>query len=209
MHSKIAYLKEKDFRLARVIDEIGVIKIQSINDPFSFLLSEVVGQLLSAQVREVIFNRLILLCDGHVTPDKILSLDTASLTNCGMSLRKANCIQDIARAIKNGTLVFNDLSDMSDEDVAQTLMRIKGIGVWTAKMYLLFFLQREDILPYEDGAFMQSFRWLYGFKNPSKETVIKRCKKWKPYSSLAARYLYRALDNGLTKQPIGTFLCNL
>ena len=80
------------------------------------------------------------------------------------------------------------------------LTKIKGIGVWTAKMYLLFVLNREDILPYEDVAFLQGFSWAYETKDLSPATVKKKCRKWKPYSSIAARYLYRALDTGLTKQ---------
>ena len=86
------------------------------------------------------------------------------------------------------------------------LMSIKGVGIWTSKMYLMFFLKREDILPVEDVAFLQAFKWLYGYKNPSSLTVERRCKKWKPYSSIAARYMYIALDSGLTKIPVSEFL---
>jgi DNA-3-methyladenine glycosylase II len=73
-------------------------------------------------------------------------------------------------------------------------------------MYLLFFLQREDILPYEDGAFLQAYKWLYNTKVIKPESIVRRCKQWKPYTSIAARYMYRALDTGLTKIPIKDFL---
>ena len=73
-------------------------------------------------------------------------------------------------------------------------------------MYLLFFLQRDDVLPYEDGAFLQAYRWLYNTKKCDQKNIEKRCKKWKPYTSIGARYLYRALDTGLTKLPIKDFL---
>lgn len=89
---------------------------------------------------------------------------------------------------------------MNDADVMKNLTSLKGIGNWTAKMYLIFVLDRPDILPTEDVAFLQAYEWLYKTKDRSKESVEKRCKKWKPYSSVAARYLYRALDNGLTKE---------
>jgi DNA-3-methyladenine glycosylase II len=95
---------------------------------------------------------------------------------------------------------------LSDEEVSKRLTSIKGIGNWTAKMYLLFFLQREDILPYEDGAFLQSYKWLYNTSKVDKESITKRCKKWKPYTSIGARYLYKALDNGLVNEPIKNFL---
>lgn len=101
---------------------------------------------------------------------------------------------------------FSSLTDLSDEEAFRQLTSIKGIGHWTAKMYLLFFLKREDILPYEDVAFIQAYKWLYSARVTKRESVIRRCRKWKPYSSLAARYLYRALDDGLTKIPIKDFL---
>ena len=82
------------------------------------------------------------------------------------------------------------------------LMSIKGIGSWSAKMYLIFVLDRQDVLPYEDVAFLQSYGWLYKTSDYSKIAVEKKCNRWKPYSSIAARYMYRALDMGMTKQPI-------
>lgn len=84
-------------------------------------------------------------------------------------------------------------------DVIKKLTSVRGIGNWTAKMYLLFVLGRQDILPYEDGAFLQSYRWMYRTDECATQAVLKRCKKWKPYSSIASQYLYRALDMGLTK----------
>ena len=95
---------------------------------------------------------------------------------------------------------------LSDDEVFHKLKRIDGIGNWTAKMYLLFFLQRDDILPYEDSAFLQSFKWLYNLSDVSKNSIISQCHCWKPYSSIASRYLYIALDSGLTKMPIDKFL---
>ena len=79
-------------------------------------------------------------------------------------------------------------------------MSIHGIGRWTAKMYLIFVLDRQDILPYEDVAFLQGYRWMYKTDITTKDSVLKKCAKWKPYSSIAARYLYRALDMGLTTE---------
>lgn len=88
---------------------------------------------------------------------------------------------------------------MSDQEIIRELTSIKGIGIWTAKMYLIFVLDRPNVLPYEDGAFLQAYRWAYKTDNLSPDAIKKKCKKWSPYSSIAARYLYRALDTGLTK----------
>ena len=115
-----------------------------------------------------------------------------------------------AAAITTITMTTNDAADedkfrknttnkKDDEEVIKELTSIRGIGKWTAKMYLLFVLDRQDILPIEDGAFLQSYKCLYKKDDISKISIGKKCKKWKPYSSVAARYLYRALDIGMTK----------
>lgn len=94
---------------------------------------------------------------------------------------------------------------MSDEQIIKRLTSIHGIGNWTAKMYLIFVLNRPDILPFEDGAVLQVYGWMYKTDNCTKTSITKRCKKWKPYSSLASRYLYRALDYGFTKKEFHLF----
>ena len=96
-------------------------------------------------------------------------------------------------------LVLSDLTKLSDLEVIKKLTKYRGIGNWTAKMYLIFVLNRQDILPYEDGAFIQAYKWLYKTDDISPKAVEKKCRKWKHYSSIAARYMYRALDLGFTK----------
>ena len=118
-----------------------------------------------------------------------------------MSRNKAGYLLGFASAVADGALDLGALPALSDEEIMKRLTSLRGIGAWTAKMYLLFVLGREDVLPFEDAAFMQSFRWLCGLKAPSRQTVLRRCRKWRPYSSVAARYLYRALDTGMTKTP--------
>ena len=109
-------------------------------------------------------------------------------------------IRSLTNAVEAGRLIFDDLTDMTDEQVINKLTTIRGIGKWSAKMYLIFALNRQDILPTEDVAFLQSYEWLYKTRDRSEEAVKKKCRKWKPYSSIAAQYLYKALDMGLTKE---------
>ena len=85
------------------------------------------------------------------------------------------------------------------------LTSVHGIGTWTAKMYLMFVLNRQDVLPFEDVAFLQGYGWAYKTDDFSPAAVQKKCKKWKPYSSIAARYMYKALDRGLTKEEFHLF----
>ena len=99
----------------------------------------------------------------------------------------------------NEKLILSELQNLSNDEVIKKLTSLRGIGLWTAKMYLIFVLNRQNVLPVEDVAFLQSYKWMYKTDDISKNSVIKNCKKWSPYSSIAARYLYRALDTGLTK----------
>lgn len=206
MKDKVSYLRERDSRLAKVIDTVGELDIRDLDDSFVFLVREIVGQMLSASVKRVLLSRLYELCQGNITPTSILILSIEDLRGIGLSNSKASFILNLAQLVQEGKIDFSALTHLPDSEVMKQLMSIKGVGIWTSKMYLLFFLKREDILPVEDVAFLQAFKWLYDYKNPSSLTIERRCKKWKPYSSIAARYMYIALDSGLTKIPVSDFL---
>jgi 3-methyladenine DNA glycosylase/8-oxoguanine DNA glycosylase len=105
----------------------------------------------------------------------------------------------MAALIRDKADFFDDLARQSDGEIMKHLTSLRGIGSWSAKMYLIFVLNRLDILPYEDGAFLQAYKWLYDTEDVKPASIIYQCKPWKPYSSLAARYLYRALDAGMVK----------
>lgn len=196
----VQYLINKDKRLAKVIEVIGDIECNVYEDPFEFIVGEIVGQMLSNKVADVIIERLNEICGGKIKLESVQSLCVSDLRNIGISNAKSQYILNFTDAVASGQIDFLELPHMSDEVVMKKLMQIRGVGSWTSKMYLLFVLQRPDILPYEDGAFLQAYKWLYKTMDGSSEAIKKRCKKWKPYSSIAARYLYRALDMGLTKQ---------
>lgn len=206
MDDVTSYLKSKDDRLRFVIDAIGPLRITGYSDPFVFLVREIVGQMFSAQAKKVIYTKLQGLCNNRILPEVLSCFSIDDLRNIGLSRAKSTTLINLSNLVMSKGIDFNNHVLMTDEEVILDLTRIKGIGVWTAKMYLLFYLKRNDILPFEDGAFMQAYRWLYNYKRVSAKTVIARCRKWKPYSSFAARYLYIALDSGLTKKPVNAFL---
>ena len=168
------------------------------DDPFRFLIHEIIEQMLSVKVGAIIFSRLEALC-GEITPGHILLQTPELLRSTGMSTTKVEYIQIIAHAVRSGSLCLEELAGLPDEEVFKALTSIRGIGPWTAKMYLLFVLNRQNVLPVEDVAFQQSYRWLYKTVDVTPAAIMKKCQKWKPHSSIAARYLYRALDMGLTK----------
>lgn len=205
----IVYLKTKDKRLAKIIDQIGNIECTIHQNLYEFIIFEIVGQMLSNKVADVLCDRLLELCRGDVSPDVISGLSYDEIRSIGISNAKTEYIQNFTSAIQSGSIDLESLSDLDDIAVMGKLMSIRGIGSWTSKMFLLFVLQRENILPFEDGAFKQSFSWLYGIDNPTKEIIEQKCRKWRPYSSYAARYLYRALDMGLTKNSFNEWSKNI
>ena len=197
----VQYLCNKDKRLAKVIHQIGPINYTPhIEDPYSFLIHEIIEQMLSVKAGQKIYGRLENMCEGKVTPERINAFTNEELREIGTSSAKVKYIRGITDAVLNNKLNFNDMHFLSDEEVMQRLTKLHGVGSWTAKMFLMFVLDRPDILPFEDGAFLQTYRWVYKTIDCSKEAVCKKCKKWKPYSSIASRFFYKALDEGLTKE---------
>lgn len=196
----VQYLSKNDKRLARVISSIGKIEYSVPDDPYQFLVEHIVGQMLSNKVAYIICERLNERCHGHISADSIMRLTDEQLLATGVSRPKIKYIRRLTELVETNELTFDELCSMNDADVIKTLTNVSGIGSWTAKMYLLFLLNRNDVLPFEDGAFLQAYKWLYKTDDVSKESIQKKCKKWKPYSSIASRYMYKALDSGLTKK---------
>lgn len=204
--SSVQYLHAKDKRLAKVISMVGPIAYTSYEgNEFPFLVHEIIEQMLSVKAGKIIYSRLLDLCNGNMTPTTVYELPEYKIRNIGTSKSKAFYIKNMASAIIDGVISFNDLKHLDDSSVITKLISLKGIGMWTAKMYLIFVLDRPNILPYEDVAFLQAYRWMYKTDDDSPNTVKKKCRKWMPFSSIAARYLYRALDLGLTKNAFHLF----
>lgn len=202
MNSKpIKHLVNVDDKLASLITKIGDLTYVTHDDnPYGFLVHEILEQMLSTKAAKKIHERLQQLCNGSITPNKINSMTDEQIKAIGTSIQKVKYIRSLTNAVISGTIDFDSLSSLSDEDVMEALTKIQGIGNWTAKMYLIFVLNHPDVLPLEDGAFLQSYKWLYSTDDISKESIIRKCECWKPYSSIASRYMYIALDSGLTKK---------
>ncbi len=199
----VQHLIKKDKRLAKLISIVGPISYSPHDEnTYAFIIHEIIEQMLSIKAGQNIFARLEVLCNGIVTPEAVNALSDDELKSIGTSYAKVGYIRNITNAILSKTLDIVQLNDLPDDKVIKELTSIKGIGTWTAKMYLIFVLDRPDVLPLEDGAFLQAYRWLYKTNDCSPKVIKAKCKKWSPYSSIAARYLYRALDSGLTKSSI-------
>ena len=204
----VEHLISADSRLKKVIESVGELQIYKYgsSDVLIFLVREIVGQMISSGVKKLIFQRLLDLCNNNITPETLNNLTVEQLHEIGLSNAKSNYILNLAHLVSVKAIDFDYINSLNDDEALNELVKIKGIGKWTAKMYLIFFLQRENILPYEDGAFLQAYKWLYNTKNVTPESISRKCKKWKPYQSIGARYMYQALDRGLTKIPLKEFL---
>ena len=205
-HPAIQYLCKKDKRLAKVISMVGTITyVPHDEDTYAFLIHEIIEQMLSVKAGRKIYGRLEELCDGEITPERISALSDDEIRGTGTSNAKVEYIRNVTNAILDGSLDFNKLTGLPDSAVIKELTKLRGIGNWTAKMYLMFVLDRPNIIPVEDGAFLQVYKWVYKTDDCSEKAVYKKCKKWSPYATIASRFFYRALDAGMTKEEFHLF----
>lgn len=190
---EIEYLKKKDKKLGHLIDEIGMIKREVTTDVFTALISSVTSQQISNKAAETVFLRLVNLL-GEVTKENIKLKTIEEIQKCGMSMRKATYIKNIA----NSSIDFCRLYELSDEEIIKTLCTLTGVGVWTAQMLLIFSLERKNVLSFGDLAIRRGIINLYGIKTLTKEQFDKYKKKYSPYGTVASLYLWE-LSNSLPK----------
>jgi DNA-3-methyladenine glycosylase II len=194
---EVQYLCNADKRLAGLIKEYGDLKYSLHADHYLFFVETIIGQMLSTKAADVITERMIALCGGNITIDVVTGLDRNAVRSIGLSNLKTDYIIDFTNFIRNNPSFFQDLQSIKEHEVLSRLTAIRGIGNWTAKMYLIFSMNKLDVLPFEDGAFLQVYKWLYQTEDVTSKAIMKKCKPWIPYSSIAARYFYRALDSGM------------
>ena len=199
---ELIYLRKTDEQLDFAIQLIGDLSYTLHTDPFEHFMNTIIGQMLSNKVGDVISKRFSELCRQEITPKTVSNLFTDDLRKIGISKDKSDYILSFARYINDHPDYFSEINDLPNDLLIKTLQKHRGIGGWSAKMYAIFVLDRLDILPFEDGAFLQSIKWLYGIdeKNRNHPQIQALCAKWEPYRSLAARYMYRILDNGYVKK---------
>lgn len=203
MKKALAHLKQSDPVLAGVIARVGPMKMPRIPPTFHFVVRAIAFQQLHRNAAKTIFGRLVAAAgDGDtLTPDSILRLKTARMRKCGLSRQKLSYIRDLARRTRAGEIEFAKLPRMSDAEVIEHLIRVKGIGVWSAQMFLLFTLRRPDVLPTTDFGIQNAIRQAYGKRKlPKPKHVEKLGRAWHPYCSVASWYLWRSLDKAASNK---------
>lgn len=188
-----AYVAGKDPVMKELVERFGRLEISVSGDIFADLVSDIVGQMLSNRVAEVIVGRLRAQAGG-LTPEKLLAKTLEEIKNCGMSARKAEYILALSRDVKEGKYDFSRLDSMTDGEAIAYLMKIKGVGRWTAEMIAEFSLGRKDIFGYDDMALRNGIVKAHGFKTLSKKRFERLRKKYSPYASVASLYYYRLND---------------
>lgn len=163
---------------------------------FVSLCSAIVSQQLSGRVANVIFGRFEgLFPQKKITPEKVLKLSHETLRKAGMSNGKASYIRDLAQKVHASEVRLELLRDLENEHVILELTKIKGIGRWTAEMFLMFTLGREDVFSHGDLGLRKAIERLYNLQNPTKEQIEAIAIKWSPYRTYASRILWGSLDN--------------
>lgn len=186
---EISYLRKKDKKLAEVIDQIGFVKRETDTDLFSSVVHHIVGQQISTKAQATIWKRMQDAL-GEVNAESILSSGIPNLQALGMTFRKAEYITDFAEKVHEDTVNLVAVSRMSDEDAIRELSTLKGIGVWTAEMILLFCMQRPNIFSYDDLAIQRGLRMVYHHRKIERPLFEKYRRRFSPYCSVASLYLW-------------------
>jgi DNA-3-methyladenine glycosylase II len=197
MRSAIKHLKKSDPVLAAIIRRVGPFTLEYREPSFETLVRSIVYQQLSGRVASVIFGRLHAAAgEEKLTPAGILKLRPERMRRVGLSGQKTLYIRELAKHTKKGSVDFEGLPGCDDVTVIENLTKVKGVGVWTAQMFLMFALRRNDVLPVADLGIRTAMKRAYGLEDlPKPLEMEKIAAAWKPYSSVACWYLWRSLDN--------------
>ena len=192
-------LMRRDPRLGAVIKRVGRCGLPDHrgHDPFTGLVRVIASQQLSGKAATTIFNRVVAIAGGPdaMTPDRVKALDAAALRAAGLSRPKISYLYDLADHVLNGRLDLQALDGHSDEEVLARITAVKGLGRWSAEMFLMFRLNRPDIFPMGDLGIVKGMQKLHGMKRrPAPSTMERLAEPWRPYRSIAAWYLWRIVD---------------
>lgn len=186
---EISYLKQKDKRLAEVIDKIGKIEREVDSDLFSSVVHHIVGQQISTKAQETIWKRMK---DnlGAIDAETVILAGTGKLQSFGMTFKKAEYITDFAEKVKNRIFDLYGIWNRTDEEAIAELSALKGVGVWTAEMILLFCMQRPNVLSYGDLAILRGMRMVYHHRKIDRNLFEKYRRRLSPYCSVASLYFW-------------------
>ncbi len=205
--SATAYLSETDPIMARAIERVGPCTLIPNPQLFETLVDAIISQQISVKAADAIMGRLRTTlraeANGIITPDALMSLEEDTLRAVGLSPQKMRYIRDLTERVANGQLDLERLSELDDEAVISELVKVKGIGRWTAEMMLIFSLGRPDVLPVDDLGFLEGVREAYSLEvRPTPKEMRERGEVWRPYRTFATWYMWgvRRLTLGIERK---------
>ncbi|WP_339733766.1 DNA-3-methyladenine glycosylase [uncultured Gimesia sp.] len=190
------HLRKTDPRLKTVIDAVGPCPLKPYRYRFALLLRSIVSQQISTSAARTIYMRLNTLTGkGQPTVEKIMRLSHDELRSVGLSNQKATYVRHLAEMVLQNNVRLHKMHLMSDEEVTAELIQVKGIGLWTAQMFLMFGLCRPDVFPHDDLGIQNGIQQIYQLKSrPDKHTCIEIAEHWQPYRTVASWYCWRTLE---------------
>ena len=195
MRKAVNHLKKSDPVLCAIIKRVGSCRMEFSSADFASVAEAIVYQQLNGKAAATIFERFVGLAGEPLTPEGILKLGDAQLRSVGLSKQKSLYLKDLSAKTAAGTLDFSRLAELSDEEVIEHLTQVKGIGVWTAHMFLMFSLRRPDVLPTGDYGVQMAMKKHYKKRKLPKPHIMEKiAQPWAPYRSVACWYLWRSLD---------------
>ncbi|ABM95410.1 MAG: DNA-3-methyladenine glycosylase [Methylibium sp.] len=197
------HLAKRDRVMRKLIPKLGEARLESRGDAFTTLARSIVGQQISVPAAQAVWERFAALFEGgsavHVRPAGVLAADSAALRGAGLSARKIEYLRDLAGHFDGGTVHVRNWTSMDDESIIDELVAIRGIGRWTAEMFLIFHLMRPNVLPLDDLGLLKGISQHYFSGEPvSRNEAREVGDAWAPFRSVATWYLWRSLDPRVT-----------
>ncbi len=192
----LRHLRDTDPILREVIDRVGPFRLKPRADRFGSLVRSIISQQISGSAAQSIRRRLErLTAPGRITPEKILRLSPSALRSAGLSGQKQTYLRDLAGKVQRSEVRLRSIARCDDEAVIAELIQVKGIGVWTAQMFLMFSLGRLDVFPHDDLGIRNALRKLYSLPElPDKQVSLRIAEPWRPYATIASWYCWRSLE---------------
>ena len=193
----LRHLSHADKRMEKLIDKFGPPNFNLMNNYYESLIRSIVYQQLSGKAAYIIYERFLdlFVFDIYPEPKDILAISIETLRSSGLSYQKVNYIRDLSEKWQDGTMNLTDIDSMTDEEISSELIKVKGIGQWTADMFLMFTLGRPDVFPFGDLGIQKGVMILTNMNRlPTQKEMERKTKKWQPYRTVAAWYLWKLVD---------------
>jgi 3-methyladenine DNA glycosylase/8-oxoguanine DNA glycosylase len=199
MNHKMAlkHLSNADERMAKLIDKFGPPNFNLMNNYYESLVRSIIYQQLSGKAASIIYKRFLdlFVFDIYPKPKDVLAVSIETLRSLGLSYQKVNYIRDLSEKWQDETINLTDIDSMTDEEISSELIKVKGIGQWTADMFLMFTLGRPDVFPFGDLGIQKGVMIITNMNRlPTQKEMERKTKKWQPYRTVAAWYLWKLVD---------------